>query len=401
MFNISNTLTFQLMSGIFISFLIPSAVVADDVRLEFFEKKIRPVLVAHCYECHSVESSGKGKLKGGLALDTRKAMLKGGESGASIIPGKPTESLLIKALKYSGLEMPPTQKLPPMVIADFEKWIKDGAFDPREGEVLTKKQGLSIEEGKKFWSFIPPKKSDLPKVLQTDWPSDPIDFFVLSKMENQKLVPSRSTEGSILVRRLYYDLIGLPPTESEKNSFLTAFSNNPEKAKSNLIDSLLSSHHFGEKWGRHWLDVARYADSNGRDRNIYYYHAWRYRDYVIDSFNRDISFNEFIRQQIAGDLLPANSHEERDRNLIATGFLALGSKSFEESKPEVFRMDVIDEQIELVSRSVLVAIIISSIPFPLLITIQWQEYLEVLNFCMVTHPRESKRRHLPTRNFRQ
>ena len=353
MFNISNTLTFRLLAGTFISFLIPSAVIAEDTRLDFFEKRIRPVLVSHCYKCHSAESADKGKLKGGLALDTRKGMLKGGENGASIIPGKPSESLLIKALKYSGLEMPPTQKLPPQVIADFEKWIGDGAFDPREGDILIKKQGLSIEEGKKFWSFIPPKKFDLPKVRQNDWPSDPIDFFILSKMENQKLTPSPMAKGGTLVRRLYYDLTGLPPTEIETANFIKAFSENPAKAKLDLIDSLLSSHHFGEKWGRLWLDVARYADSNGKDRNIYNYHAWRYRDYVIDSFNRDVSFDQFVREQIAGDLLPAHSREERDRNLIATGFLALGSKSFEESKPEVFRMDVIDEQIELVSRSVL------------------------------------------------
>ncbi len=353
MFNISNTFTFQMMSGIFISFLIPAAVIADDTRMDFFEKKIRPVLVSHCYKCHSAESADKGKLKGALALDTRKAMLKGGESGTSIIPGKPAESLLIKALKYSGLEMPPDQKLPPQVIADFEKWITDGAIDPREGDILIKKPGLSIEEGKKFWSFIPPKKFDLPKVRQNDWSSDPIDFFILSKMENQKLTPSPMAKGGTLVRRLYYDLTGLPPTEIETANFLKAFSENPAKAKLDLIDSLLSSHHFGEKWGRHWLDVARYADSNGKDRNIYNYHAWRYRDYVIDSFNRDVSFSEFVRQQIAGDLLPSHSREERDRNLIATGFLSLGSKSFEESKPEVFRMDVIDEQIELVSRSVL------------------------------------------------
>jgi hypothetical protein len=353
MFNISNTLTFRLVVGIFISFLIPAAVIADDTRMDFFEKKIRPVLVSHCYKCHSAESATKGKLKGGLALDTRKGMLKGGESGTSIIPGKPSESLLIKALKYSGLEMPPTEKLPPQVIADFEKWIGDGAFDPREGDILIKKQGLSIEEGKKFWSFIPPKKFELPKVRQNDWPSDPIDFFILSKMENQKLTPSPMAKGGTLVRRLYYDLTGLPPTEIETANFLKAFSENPAKAKLDLIDSLLSSHHFGEKWGRLWLDVARYADSNGKDRNIYNFHAWRYRDYVIDSFNRDIPFDQFVKEQIAGDLLPAHSREERDRNLIATGFLSLGSKSFEELKPEVFRMDVIDEQIELVSRSVL------------------------------------------------
>ncbi len=353
MFNIFNTLTFRLIAGILISILIPGAVIAEDARLDFFEKRIRPVLVSHCYKCHSSESADNGKLKGALALDTRKAMLKGGESGTSVIPGKPTESLLIKALKYSGLEMPPAQKLPPQVIADFEKWIMDGAFDPRDGDISIKKHGLSIEEGKKFWSFIPPKKFELPKVRQNDWPSDPIDFFVLSKMENQKLTPSPMAKGSTLVRRLYYDLTGLPPTEFQLTNFLKAFSENPAKAKLDLVESLLSSHHFGEKWGRHWLDVARYADSNGKDRNIYNYHAWRYRDYVIDSFNRDVSFDQFVREQIAGDLLPAHSREERDRNLIATGFLALGSKSFEESKPEVFRMDVIDEQIELVSRSVL------------------------------------------------
>jgi len=346
-------LTFRSMLVVSLLFIFSEPVFANDVRLEFFEKKIRPILVAHCYECHSAESSGKGKLKGGLALDTRKGLLKGGENGASIIPGKPSDSMLIKALKYSGHEMPPTQKLPPMVIADFEKWIRDGAFDPREGEVLIKKQGLSIEEGKKFWSFILPKKTEQPQVRQTDWPSDPIDFFVLAKMENQKLAPSRGAVGNTLVRRLYYDLTGLPPTESQYASFLRDFSADPEKAKLALVDALLSSQHFGEKWGRHWLDVARYADSNGKDRNIYYFHAWRYRDYVIDSFNRDIPFDQFVREQIAGDLLPAKSQEEHDRNLIATGFLSLGSKSFEESKPEVFRMDVIDEQIELVSRSVL------------------------------------------------
>ena len=353
MLNNSIRFTFRLMFGFVIAFSISNAVFASDARSDFFEKKIRPVLVMHCYECHSAKSASKGKLKGGLALDTRKGLLQGGENGPAIIPGKPSDSMLIKSIKYSGLEMPPDGKLSPSVIADFEKWVADGAYDPREGEILKTKQGLSIEEGKKFWSFMPPRGNEIPKVRLNDWASDPVDFFILAKMESQKLTPSPKVNANTLLRRLYYDLTGLPPTESESASFLQAFSVNPEQAKSELVDSLLSSQHFGEKWGRHWLDVARYADSNGRDRNIYNYHAWRYRDYVIDSFNRDVPFDQFIREQIAGDLLPTKSPLERDRNLIATGFLSLGSKAFEESKPEVFRMDVIDEQIELVGRSVL------------------------------------------------
>ncbi|MCE9604992.1 MAG: PSD1 and planctomycete cytochrome C domain-containing protein [Planctomycetia bacterium] len=324
-----------------------------DTRLEFFEKKIRPVLVAHCYECHSTEADGRGKLKAGLVVDTRAGLLKGGESGASVTPGKPAESLLLSAIKHDGLEMPPNQKLPPEVIADFEKWISDGAYDPREGEAVVKKRGMSIEDGRKFWSFIPPRDAPLPEVRQKTWPTDALDHFILAKLDEQRLAPAADAEPRIFVRRLYYDLIGLPPTEAETTSFLRSWDRSPDSAIESTVDTLLASPHFGERWGRHWLDVARYADSNGRDRNVYYYHAWRYRDYVIDSFNRDQPFDLFVREQIAGDLLPAESRDERDRRRIATGFLALGPKAFEEQKPEVFRMDVIDEQIELVGRAVL------------------------------------------------
>jgi hypothetical protein len=324
-----------------------------DTRLEFFEKKVRPVLVAHCYECHSADADGRGKLKAGLAVDTRAGLLKGGESGASVTPGKPAESLLLSAMKHDGLEMPPNKKLPPEVIADFEKWIADGAYDPREGEAVVKKRGMSIEESRKFWSFIPPRDAPLPEVRQKAWPTDPLDHFILAKLDAHRLEPATDAEPRILVRRLYYDLIGLPPTEAETTSFLRACERSPESAVGSTVDTLLASPHFGERWGRHWLDVARYADSNGRDRNVYYYHAWRYRDYVIDSFNRDLPFDQFVREQIAGDLLPAESRDERDRRRIATGLLALGAKAFEEQKPEVFRMDVIDEQIELVGRAAL------------------------------------------------
>ncbi len=350
--------------------------VAADPRLEHFEKKIRPVLIEHCYECHSAEAAGRGKLKASLAVDTRAGLLKGGESGASVVPGKPAESVLLDALKFEGLEMPPGKQLPPAVIADFEKWIADGAYDPREGESVVKKTGMSIDEGRRFWSFIPPRDPPLPAVKDTTWPSDPVDRFILAKLDEQQLTPAADAEPRVLIRRLFYDLIGLPPTVAQLNEWeqklkaesrklnqdttrdsaafssqLSAFA--APSQLSALIDFLLASPHFGERWGRHWLDVVRYADSNGRDRNIYYYHAWRYRDYVIDSFNRDVPYDQFVREQVAGDLLPAESREQRDRQRIATGYLALGSKAFEEQKPEVFRMDVIDEQIELVGRSVL------------------------------------------------
>jgi hypothetical protein len=344
-----------------------STVHAADPRLEFFEKKIRPVLVEHCYSCHSAEAAGRGKLKASLAVDTRAGLLKGGESGASVVPGKPAASVLLDALKFEGLEMPPGKQLPPAVIADFEKWIADGAFDPREGESVVKKTGMSLDEGRRFWSFIPPRDPPLPSIKDATWPSDPIDHFILAKLAEQQLTPAADAEPRVLIRRLYYDLIGLPPTVEELSQWeeklkaesrkLNQDANRDSAAFSSqlsaLVDFLLASPHFGERWGRHWLDVVRYADSNGRDRNVYYYHAWRYRDYVIDSFNRDVPFDQFVREQVAGDLLPSDTREQRDRQRVATGFLALGSKAFEEQKPEVFRMDVIDEQIELVGRSVL------------------------------------------------
>lgn len=326
---------------------------AADTKLEFFEQKIRPVLVSHCYECHSAEAAAKGKLKAGLAVDTRAGLLKGGESGPSLQPGKPAESLLIDALKHSGLEMPPTQKLPPQVIADFERWIADGASDPREGAAVQGKRGLSLEAGRKFWSFVSPRETPTPLIRQRDWPADPLDAFILAKIEAQQLTPAVDAAPQALVRRLYFDLIGLPPTPAESAAFLESYQSEPQAALAELIDDLLASSHFGERWGRHWLDSARYADSNGRDRNVFYYHAWRYRNYVIDAFNRDLPYDQFIREQIAGDLLPAESPAERDRQRIATGFLVLGPKAFEEQKPEIFRMDVIDDQIEIVGRAVL------------------------------------------------
>jgi len=331
--------------------------------LKFFEARIRPVLIRHCYECHSTEAAAANRLKAGFSLDTREGLLKGGESGPAIVPGSPEQSLLLKSLRHdpNASGMPPSGKLPADVIADFERWIALGAPDPRRGTAVAARRGMSIEEGRKFWSFISPRQTPRPAVSRPDWPREELDWFVLAKLDEQRLTPLPDASPRTLFRRLSFDLIGLPPDPRDVTDFERRWQLalqpsapiSPDEVLAEAVDSLLDSPHFGERWGRHWLDVARYADSNGRDRNVYFYHAWRYRDYVIASFQNDKPFDQFIREQIAGDLLPVATQDARDEQRIATGFLALGSKTFEEAKPEVFRMDVVDEQIELVSRAVL------------------------------------------------
>lgn len=325
----------------------------DPKGVAFFESKIRPVLVEHCYSCHSSDTTGGKKLKAGLAIDTREGLLVGGESGPAIVPGKPEKSLLIQSLRHTAdaPEMPPTGKLPAAVLADFDTWVRQGAPDPRVGKPGVRKlTGMSLEDGRKFWSLVPPTKPTLPAVKDAKWPSSDVDRFVQADREAKGLPPVGDADRRSLARRVTFDLTGLPPDPADVDAFVADKS--PD-AYANLVDRLLKSPQFGERWGRHWLDVARYADSNGRDRNILWYHAWRYRDYVIDSFNRDVPFDRFVREQIAGDLLPAETPAERDRLRTATGFLALGPKLLEESKPEVYWMDLIDEQIEVIGRSVL------------------------------------------------
>jgi len=318
----------------------------------FFEKKIRPVLLEHCYSCHSADAAKGNKLKAGFALDTAEGLRKGGESGLAIVPGKPERSLLLKTLRHTANtpEMPPKGKLPATVIADFAAWIAMGAPDPRSGVVAVARKGMSLEDGRRFWSLIPPREPRPPSIKAPDWPSTDVDRFVLAKLNETGLQPVADADRRSLARRVSFDLTGLPPTPEVVEAFEK---NTSTDAYQKLVERLLASPHFGEKWGRHWLDAARYADSNGRDRNVLWYHAWRYRDYVIDSFNRDLPYDRFVREQVAGDLLPAETPAERDRLRIATGFLALGPKVLEEPKPDIFWMDVADEQIEVIGRSVL------------------------------------------------
>ncbi len=333
---------------LFLTNLASGNAAADDVA--FFESKIRPVLVEHCYECHSAES---GKSKGGLMLDTKNNIRLGGDTGPAVAPGDPAKSLLLTAMQHSDpdLEMPPKKpKLPDSVIADFATWIKSGAADPREvAAKAAERPPVDIESGRKFWSYQKPQQ---PKNANAS-----IDGFIDAKLKENGLSSAPEAKPTVLLRRLYFDLIGLPPTPRQVAAFLDpsdpADQTDLRERYEAVVDELLRSPRFGERWGRHWLDVARYAESNGRESNLTFPHAWRYRDYVIDSVNADVPFDRFITEQIAGDLMPAKDDAERARLLIATGFLAFGPKGLNEMNKAQFAADVADEQLDTVTRAVL------------------------------------------------
>ena len=329
---------YVLSAFIGVGVIAASHVVASDgsaSQIDFFEANIRPVLIKHCYECHSAEA---GEAKGGLRLDSKPGWLVGGDSGPAIIPGKPNESHVLLAINYSGdmSEMPPKSRLPSKVIQDFSQWIENGAVDPREdeGSALQKKV-IDIEAGKKFWSFQP---------RQTFSENDSIDGLARPQS------PPASADN--LVRRLFLDVIGLPPTLDEQRKFQAVYRNeSPERAVEVFLDDLFGRKEFGEKWARHWLDIARYADSNGSDFNLTYPEAWRYRNYVIEALNDDLPYDQFLLEQIAGDLLPYDTIEQRNRQLVATTFLMIGPKMLTERDKEKMRLDIADEQLDTISRA--------------------------------------------------
>jgi hypothetical protein len=316
--------------------------------LEFFEAKIRPVLTKSCYPCHS---SATKTVPGGLFLDSRSGMRKGGVSGPAIVPGNPAESPLIRALRYENRKMPPVGKLSDSVIADFEKWVAMGAPDPRDGQAVDwKPSSIDIEKGRKFWAFQPVRKPAAPEVSTANWSSQAIDRFLLARMELKRVTPVADADRATWLRRVTFDLTGLPAALEEIDSFTKDRSRD---AYAKVVDRLLASERFGERWGRHWLDVARYAESVGPTRNYAFPYAWRYRNYVIDSFNKDKPYDQFVKEQVAGDLLPAASEKQRNEQLTATGFLALGAHDLLEVNEDVYRMDLIDEQINATSRAFL------------------------------------------------
>ena len=320
-------------------------------ELQFFEAKIRPVLVRECYGCHS---SKAGNVRGGLRLDTKERMLLGGSTGPAVVPGDPEESWLYNAMTHQDFVMPPKRKLPQEVLDDFRVWIEMGAPDPRVSIQENVKAAITtddIERAKaEFWAYQHPEEPNLPDVKNVMWCQNEVDYHIVSGLETAELVPAEDADPRAIVRRLYFDLVGLPPTPKQVAAFETAWSKGAESAVRALADELLAREQFGERWGRHWLDVVRYAESTGRTVNMTFPHAWRYRDYVIDSFNADKPFDHFVQEQIAGDLLPVQTDEEWSEHLIATTFLAIGAKNINEQNRIQFRADLIDEQIDTTTR---------------------------------------------------
>lgn len=315
-----------------------------DDSLQFFEAHIRPVLVEHCYECHSAESK---KSQGELLLDSRDAMRSGGASGPAVVPGNAEKSLILEALRHESFEMPPSGKLSDDVIDKFELWIRQGAIDPREAKPPIGLAKVNWDTARDYWSFRPPQDVVAPVLIDDDRTRGPIDAFVLSKLKHAELEPNREASKAVWLRRVTFDLIGLPPTPEEWESFVEDV--DPD-AFERVVDRLLASPKYGERYGRHWLDLARYADSNGADENHGYPVAWRYRDYVVDAFNRDIPYDRLVVEQLAGDLLPAESEAERGRLLTATGILVIGPKMLaEQDKPKLVA-DLVDEQLDTVGK---------------------------------------------------
>lgn len=342
------------LAALFVGMMFSSSLGAAEKTspgsVEFFEKKIRPLLAEKCYHCH-----GEKKVKGGLRLNTRDGMMKGGEIGAAMVPGDPEHSLLIQAVRRIGdLKMPPEEVLKEHEIADLTAWVKAGApwpdasnFTPVEigkGPVFTKEQ-------KEFWAFQPVKEPMVPTVKDKNWPRSPLDHFILNKLESKSLKPAGPADKRALIRRVTFDLTGLLPTPEEVDAFLA---DDSPRAFAKVVDRLLASPAYGERWARHWLDVARYSDSNGLGLNVALTNAWRYRDYVVNAFNKDKPYDEFVMEQLAGDLMPAGPDAEKNyERLTATGFLAFGPRALDDRDLEKVAMDVVDEQIDVTTKAFL------------------------------------------------
>jgi mono/diheme cytochrome c family protein len=326
----------------------------DGAGFKLFETQVRPLLVEHCYECHGPDV---GDGEGGLRLDSRHAILHGGKSGPAIVPADPATSLLILAVKHDGaVAMPPKRKLAQREIDSLADWVRIGAPWPGDetpaspGPTGTDAQPAGDtwdEQARSFWAFQLPRRTEPPAVAASTWSGTPVDRFIRASLDAAGLAPAPRADKRTLLRRVTLDLIGIPPTREELNAFLQ---DNSSDAFARVVDRLLASPLYGERWGRHWLDVVRYADSNGMDDNLAYSDAWRYRDYVIAAFNADRPFDRFIHEQLAGDLLASDEPARRDELTIATGFLSIGPKMLAEDDPQKQQLDIVDEQIDTTCR---------------------------------------------------
>jgi hypothetical protein len=350
------------LAGIFVGiFLNPIA--SGDEAIDFFEEKIRPVLAEKCYSCHSIMAE---KVEAGLLLDSRAGMLSGGESGPAVEIGKANSSLIMDAIRHQTLQMPPDQRLSDEIIQDFAKWIDQGMADPRiidpsdtrPSGSASPSQGLAVDpiESQTHWAFQTLQRPPVPELPLTDASAEaihnPIDAFVVARLQKQNWSAAAIADKPTLIRRATFDLTGLPPTPEEVTDFLNDAA--PD-AYSRVIDRLLASPRYGQRWGRHWLDLVRYADSNGADENHAMPVAWRYRDWVVDAFNIDRPYNDFLIEQLAGDLLVNDQCDEArvSELLVATGMLVIGPKMLAEQDKAKMRIDIVDEQIDTLSRTAL------------------------------------------------
>lgn len=315
------------------------AACADDAE-KFFETKIRPVLIEKCLKCH-----GETKQEGSLRLDSYDAFLEGGDSGPALDIESLDASLLLEAIKYESYEMPPNEQLGSEIIKDFEAWVAHGAAWPKSSEHLRASKTTISDEDRQWWAFLPlqdvsPPEVALPDEFATDWSHNPIDQFVAAKLQERSMFPAPQADRVTLARRLYFDLIGMPPTPEELHRFLDDTS--PD-AYERLVDRLLDDARYGEHWARFWLDLVRYAESDGWNQDAYRPHIWRYRDYVVDSFNSDKPYTEFVREQLAGDELDADKPD----HLVATGFLRLGIYEYNQRDARGHWNDIMNEMTDV------------------------------------------------------
>jgi hypothetical protein len=344
----------QLLSLLLIGVSLPLGVAAEQAltaeQSSFFEAKIRPVLAEQCYQCHSAEAKGNKKLKGGLFLDSRSGLLTGGDTGPAIMAGKPDQSLLMTAIRWQDpdLQMPPKSRLADAVVGDFAAWIAMGAPDPRSGPAAPAKPGIDLAKGRAFWAFTPLHLTAPPQVKQADWVKTPIDRFILARQEAAGILPSAPIGREKFIRRASYAVTGLPPTPAA----VAAYVADPGyDADVRMIDRLLADPAYGECWGRHWLDVVRYAESGGYEFDGYRASAYHYRDWVIRALNADLPYDEFIRAQIAGDKLKPADYD----SACATGFLVAGPYpgQITAKTKERIRYDQLDDMVATIGSSML------------------------------------------------
>lgn len=323
-------------------------------RLEFFEKQVRPLLATHCYECHSAKAT---RIEASLLLDSRKAHLTGGDSGAAIVPGDADGSLLIESVRYESYEMPPKGKLADNDIATLERWVDMGAPWPDEAAppaAAANQNEFDLEERRsKFWVWQPVADTDAPEVQNSAWPRNDIDRHILGRLEAAGLKPSRDADRFAILRRLYFDLIGLPPTPEEVEAFMA---DTTDGATERVVDNLLRSPHFGERWGRHWLDQVRYAESRGHEFDNDAANAFQYRDYVIRALNADVPYDQFVREHIAGDILPQprlHPTKKFNESVLGSGFWWLGEWVHSPVDIRKDEADRFDNMIDVMSKTFL------------------------------------------------